>query len=146
MSQQAAAGRGAPMGRGGGRGTRRLKFHPRAGESTKGYKSTISEIAMDTFNTGQNKFAVQFTQSRKNVVNYLQRTSANEGYLVAETVRTGRQQIIELPPAINPNDSDADDQRIIRAEEVKTLPREGLNYQSPSRRDMRRCTTSVRKR
>jgi hypothetical protein len=121
MSQQAAAGRGTPMGRGGGQGTRNLKFHPRAGESTKGYKSAISEIATDTFNMGQNKFAAQFTQSRKNVVNYLQRTSANEGYLVAETVRTGRAQIIELPPAVDPNAADADDQRIIRAEEVKTI-------------------------
>ena len=76
-------------GRGGGLKTRQLKFHPRAGELTKpkGYKSAISEIATDTFNTGQNKFAAQFTQSRKNVANYLQRTSANEGYLVVETVR-----------------------------------------------------------
>ncbi len=41
------------MERGGGQGTRHLKFHPRAGESTKGYKSAISEIATDTFNTGQ---------------------------------------------------------------------------------------------
>jgi len=114
------------MGRGGGRGTRHLKFHPRAGESTKGYKSTISEIATDTFNTGQNKFAAQFTQSRKNGVNYLQRTSANEGYLVAETVRTGRQQIIKLPPAVDPNDFDADNQRIIRAEEVKTIAKRRL--------------------
>jgi hypothetical protein len=83
MSQQAAAGRGAPMaGRGGGLKTRQLKFHPRAGELTKpkGYKSAISEIATDTFNTGQNKFAAQFTQSRKNVANYLQQTLANEGY------------------------------------------------------------------
>ena len=126
MSQQAAAGRGAPMGRGGGRGTRHLKFHPRAGESTKGYQSAISEIAMDTFNTGQNKFAAQFTQSRKNVANYLQRTSASEGYLVAETVRTGKHQIIELPPAIDPNASDAEDQKIIRAEEVKTIAKRRL--------------------
>jgi len=126
MSQQAAAGQGAPMGRGGGRGTRHLKFHLRAGGSTKGYKSAISKIVMDTFNTGQNKFAVQFTQSQKNVASYLQRTSANEGYLVAETVRMGRQQIIELPPAVDPKDSDADDQRIIRAEEVKTSAKRRL--------------------
>ena len=109
------------MGRGSGRGTRHLKFHPRAGESTKGYKSAIREIAMDTFNMGQNKFAVHFTQSQKNVANYLQRTSANEGYLVAETVRTGREQIFKLPPAIDPNDSNVNNQRIIRAEEVKTI-------------------------
>jgi hypothetical protein len=69
----------------------------------------------------ENKFAAQFSQSRKNVVNYLQRTSAKEGYLVAETVRTGRAQIIELPPAVDPNAADADDQKIIRAEEVKTI-------------------------
>ena len=105
---------------------RHLKFHPRAGESTKGYKSAISKIATDTSNTGQNKFAAQFTQSQKNVANYLQRTSANEGYLVAETVRTGRQQIIELPPAVNPNDANADNQRIIRAEEVKTIAKRRL--------------------
>jgi hypothetical protein len=54
---------------------------------TKGFKSAISKIAQDTFNTGQNKFAVQFTQSCKKGANYLQRTSASEGYLVAKTVR-----------------------------------------------------------
>ena len=114
------------MGRGGGRGTRHLKFHPRAGESTKGYKSAISEIAMDTFNTGQNKFAAQFMQSQKNVVNYLQRRSAHEGYLVAKMVRTGREQIIELPPTIDPSAANVDDQKIIRAEEVKTIAKRRL--------------------
>ena len=79
MSQQAAGRQGAPMGRGGGQGTRNLRFHPRAGEATKGYKSVISEIPTDTFNTGQNKFAAQFTQSRKSNANYLQRMSANKG-------------------------------------------------------------------
>ena len=102
------------MGPGGGRGTRHLNLHPCAGELTKGYKSAISKIRMDAF-------AVQFTQSRTNVPNYLQRTSANEGYLVAETVRTGREHIFKLPPAIDPNDSDVNNQRIIRAEEVKTI-------------------------
>ncbi len=106
------------MGRGSGRGTRSLKFHPHAGELTEGYKSAISEIVTDTFNTGQNKFAAQFSQSRKNVANYLQRTSAKEGYLVAETVRTGRAQIIELPPTVDPDAADVDDQKIIRAEVI----------------------------
>ena len=81
---------------------------------------------MDTFNTGQNTFAAQFTQSRKNIANYLQRMPANKGYLVAEMVRMGRQQIIELPPAVDPNDSNADDQRIIRVEEVKTVAKRRL--------------------
>ena len=86
----------------------------------------ISKIATKTFNTGQNKFAAQFTQSRKNVANYLQHTSVNEGYLVAKTVRTGREQIIKLPPAINPNATNANDQKIIRAEEVKMIAKRRL--------------------
>jgi hypothetical protein len=123
MSQQAAAGRGG--GRGGGRG--KSRYHPRGGvDTTKAFKSAISEIAEDTFNTGQNKFAAQFTQSRKNMSNYLQRTLAYEGYLVAETVRTGKKQIIELPPAVDESTADAEDQKIIRAEEVKTVAKRQL--------------------
>jgi hypothetical protein len=86
MNQPTAPGRGAaPAGCGGG-GRKSRFFTQRGGEPAKGYKSAIAEIAQDTFNTGQNKFAGQFTQSRKNVANYLQRMSASEGYLVAETV------------------------------------------------------------
>ena len=68
---------------------------------------------INTFNTGQNRFLAQFTQSRKNVANYLQQTTANEGYLVAKTVRIGKEQLIALPPAINPNAADANNQKII---------------------------------
>ncbi len=127
MSQQATTGHGA--GRGGGRGPR--YFHPRGGggEPTKGFKFAISEIAQDTFNTGQNKFAAQFTQSRKNVANYLQRTASSEGYLVAKTVRTGKKQLIALPPAVNENATDVNDQRIIRAEEVKTVAKRRLKLE-----------------
>ncbi len=105
MSQQAAAGCG-----GSGRG--KPRYYPRSGE-TKGFKSTISEITHDTFNTGQNKFATQFTQLRKNVANYLQRTAASEGYLVAETVHTGRKQVINLPSAIDLNNPELVDKKII---------------------------------
>jgi hypothetical protein len=62
MSQQAAAGQGVPAGHGGGQGTRNMRFHPRTEDATKGFKSSISQIATDTFNTGQNKFAAQFIQ------------------------------------------------------------------------------------
>ena len=86
MSQQAAAGRGAPAAGCAGRAGH--FYRGRGDPPTKGYKSTISKITNETFNTGQNVFAAQFTQSRKNVANYLQRTAADEGYLVAETVRT----------------------------------------------------------
>ena len=123
MSQQATAGHGG--GRGGGRG--KLRYYPQGGvDTTKAFKSAISEIAEDTFNTGQNKFAAQFTQSRKNVSNYLQRTSAYEGYLVAKTVRTGKKQIIELPPAVDESAADAEDQKIIRAKEVKMVAKRQL--------------------
>jgi hypothetical protein len=70
---------------------------------------------------GQNRFAVQFTQSRKNVANYQQCTATDEGYLVAKTVRMGRQQIIVLPPPINASVADADNQKIIHKEAVRVV-------------------------
>ena len=93
---------------------------------TKGFKSMISETAQDTFSTGQNKFAAQLTQSRKNVANYLQRTSASEGYLVAETVRSGKERTIVLADAVDPNTPNAADLTIIRAEKVKTIAKRRL--------------------
>jgi hypothetical protein len=119
MSQQAAASRGTGRG-----GRKKPKYYPRGGgieALVKAYKSSIVEIANDTFNMGQNKFAAQFTQSHKNKANYLQRMSTAEGYLVAETVCTSKKQIIELPPAMDPNAPDIDDLNIIRAEEVKSV-------------------------
>jgi hypothetical protein len=88
---------------------------------TKAYKSSIPGIEEHTFNTGQNKFAAQFTQLRENVANFLQRTANDEGYLVAETVRTGKQQMIDLPPPIDGNDPNTDDLKIVHAEEVKSV-------------------------
>ncbi len=80
---------------------------------TKGFKSAISKIATDTFNTGQNHFATQFTQSRKNVTDYLQCTAADKGYLVVEPVRMGKEQRIVLPAPVDASAADADNQRII---------------------------------
>jgi hypothetical protein len=124
MSQQAAVGRSA--GRSGRRGPRYFCPQGGGGEPTKGFRSAISEITHDTFNTGKNKFAAQFMQSRKNVANYLQHTASLEGYLVAEMVRTGKKQLIALPPAVNENVTNLDDQRIIRAEEVKMVAKRRL--------------------
>ncbi len=70
---------------------------------------------------GENKYTVQCTRLREKVANYLQRTSAEEGYLVAVTVQTGKQQLITLPPPINPNVEDKADLEIIQAEDVKTI-------------------------
>jgi hypothetical protein len=65
MSQQAAAGQGAGMagcGMTAGRGGKpRFQFQSNGNGTTSAFKSTITEIATDTFNTGQNKFAAQFT-------------------------------------------------------------------------------------
>ena len=70
---------------------------------------------------GQNKYAAQFTQSRDKVANYLQRTLADKGYLVAETTRTGKKQSIPLPPPVDVNAPDKADLDIIQAEDIKTI-------------------------
>ncbi len=116
MSQQAAAGRGAGQG-----GRRNPKFIPRGGgvESlSKAFRSSTSGIKKWTFNTRQSKFAAQFTLSCKEVANYIQRTLADEGYLVAETIRSGEKQSIPLPPPVDPNDPNKTDLEAIRAEDV----------------------------
>jgi hypothetical protein len=88
---------------------------------TKPYKSAIAEIAQDTFNTDHNKIAAQFTQLRKNIANYLQRTLVAKGYLVAQTVQTRKQQMISLPLPVDPNAPDKANLEIIRAEEIKSV-------------------------
>jgi hypothetical protein len=118
MSQQATAGQGAGCG---GRRKHRYFAQGRGINAVKPHKSSISEIANDTFNTGHNKFAAQFTESRKNIANYLQRSSAAEGYLVAETVRTGKKQTIKLPAAMDENAPDKDNLNIIRNKEIKSM-------------------------
>ncbi len=55
------------------------------------------------------------------MVNYLQSSSAAEGYLGAETVRTGQRQVIELPAAVDENTPDVADLAVIRIEEVSGL-------------------------
>ena len=60
-------------------------------------------------------------QSRNEVANYRQGTSAKEGYLVAETIQTGKEQSISLPPPIDVNAPDKADLDIIRAEDIKTI-------------------------
>jgi hypothetical protein len=88
---------------------------------SKAYKSAISEIGEHTFNTGHNNYAAQFMRSRKEIANYVQRTSMDEGYLVVETIRTGKEQMILLPPPIEQNAADKADLEIIRSKDVKTI-------------------------
>ena len=95
----------------------------------KAYKSSITGIEEHTFNTGQNKFVAKFTQLRENVGYFLQRTAHNKGYLVAETVRTGKQQMIDLPHPIDGNDPNVEDLKIVRAEEVKSVAKRRLKLE-----------------
>ena len=53
----------------------------------------------------------------------------DEGYLVTETVRTGKQQTIDLPPPIDGNDPDVDDLKIVCAEEVKSVAKRRLKLE-----------------
>jgi hypothetical protein len=53
----------------------------------------------------------------------------SEGYLVAKRVRTGKKQLIALPLAVDENAIDVNDQRIIRAEEVKTVAKRRLKQE-----------------
>ena len=118
MSQQATAGRGA--GRGGHR------YYAQKGgvdHASKTYKSAISEIAEHTLNTGHNKYTAQFTRSREEIANYVQRTSTDEGYLVAETIHTVKEQSIPLPPPVDQNAADKEDLEIIRSKTSRRLPR-----------------------
>ncbi len=121
MSQQAAAGRGA--GRGGARKARyfRQKGGGNFTATVKAYESPITEIAKYTFNTGENKFAAQFTESRERVAGYVQRSGMDESYLVAETIRTGTAQKIDLPAAVDPNAPDKADLELICIEVVKSV-------------------------
>ena len=101
----------------------------------KAYKSSNPRIEEHTFNTGQNKCPAHFPHSRENVANFLQRTANEEGYLVAETVRTGKQQTIDLPPPINGNDTNAEDLKIIRAEEVKSVAKHRLKLEESLKKE-----------
>ncbi len=83
MSQQATVEQGT------GHGSIRKHWYFAQGggiNMVKPHKLAISEIANNTFNTGHNKFVAQFMELQKNVANYLQWSSAAEGYLVVETV------------------------------------------------------------
>ena len=102
MSQQAAVGRGAGRG-----GSRKPRFIPQGGGDNfdKPFQSTTVGIEKWTFNTGQNEYAAQSELHHKEVANYIKRTLADEGYLVAQTIRTRTKQSIPLPPPVDPNDT-----------------------------------------
>jgi hypothetical protein len=55
------------------------------------------------------------------VANYMQRTAAEEGYLVAEMVRTGKAQTIALSPPVNASAADEEDQLYIQEETIRVI-------------------------
>ena len=105
ISQQVDTGRGRQMKKEvcGGRGYGSSGYRGRTMFVSKAFKYPILEITSDTFNTGQSKFAAQFTQSRENVASYIQRSVEKEAYLIAQTIRTGVLQTINLPPPVPAN-------------------------------------------
>ena len=123
MSQQAVAGQGGGRG-GGGRRPQRYFPHGRGGgaaASSKAYESPISEIAKHTFNTGKNKFAAHFTESRERVAGYVQQGGMEESYLMAKMIRKGVAQMIALPPHVDTNAPDKADLELIHVEVVKSV-------------------------
>ncbi len=68
--------------------------------------------------------------------------------MVAEMVRSGREQTIALPDAVDPNAPDAADLTIIRAKEVKTIAKRRLKLQDSLRKGCatvnEQCSQEVR--
>ncbi len=85
---------------------------------------------------------------REEVANYLQGTSVEEGYLVAETVQTGKQQLIPLLPPIDPNVEDKVDLEIIQAKDIKTIAKRQQKLQELLKKGYatvyRQCSQEVR--
>ena len=52
---------------------------------------------------------------------YIQRSVGNEAYLIAQTIRTGVLQTINLPPPVPENDKEADEIAIVRVEVVRAV-------------------------
>ncbi len=75
----------------------------------KPFRSSTAGIKKWTFNTGQNKYAAQFTLHRKEVGNYIQRTLPDEGYLVAQAIKSRIEQLIALPPPVDQSDPGKND-------------------------------------
>ena len=81
----------------------------------------ITEITNYKFNTGENKYAAQFTELRERVAGYIQGSGMDESYLVTEMIRTGTGQTIMLPAAVDVNAPDKADLEVICIEVVKSV-------------------------
>ena len=75
----------------------------------KAFKSRIAEIQDDTFNVGSTKFVAQFQKSRESTAYYVQGTiGGEEGYYVAQEIRTGVKAMVLLPLVLAANAAEDD--------------------------------------
>ena len=151
MSQQADASRGNQVKKEvrGGRGGRGYGGGGYKGQTlfvSKAFKSPIVDITSDTFNAGQSKLSAQFTQSRKNIASYVQRSVGKGVYLLAQTIRTGVLQTIDLPPPVPTNDPGDDDLIIVREEVVRAVAKKRITLNQDLKKDSRQYMTNVPKK
>ncbi len=64
------------------------------------------------------------------MANYIQQTAADEGYLVAETARMGKEQVITLLPPIDQNGANMEDQKIIQEEAIRAIAKQKAKLDS----------------
>jgi hypothetical protein len=57
--------------------------------------------------------------------------ATDKGYLVVKMVRTGKEPMIALPPPININAADANDQEIIHEEAIRASTKHKEKWISP---------------
>ena len=141
MSQRDDASRGRQVKKEGcgGRGYGGGGYRGQTPFISKAFKSPIVEITSDTFNTGQRKFTAQFTQSRKNITSYIQRSVGKEAYLLAQTIRTGVLQTTDLTPPVPVNDPYGDDLIIVREELVRAVAKSRITLNQ----DLKNVFTTV---
>ncbi len=70
--------------------------------------------------------------------------ASDKGYLVAKMVRMGKEQTIALPGPINPNATDAAEQKIILDEAVKAIAKQRTESQRSGISACKKCARSWR--
>ena len=121
-------GRGG-RGRGGRYPSKKASYPPQ-----KTYVSPVAGVENDTFNTGHLKFASQFKTSKRNIANFVKRSLTYEGHIVAKTIKTGKVQTVELPPAITEGVTDEEkakavDANVFRNAQIAAMGKRSFNLE-----------------
>ena len=103
-------------------------------QKLKAFKSFILEIYDNTFNMGESKYAAQFNQSKINIAWYLQRQYPDEGYRVAQAVRTGEEQTIKLPDKLADEKKDDKDKKVLEEIAVKAVGKQCIQLSKDLKR------------